>query len=202
MKNLLLAGLIGLCCGIASCSFFAKEIVLDGFEGELTHDTVDYGSGGGAIFNVSAEKTLKVDGEQSIKLDYDISQGGYLWAARGYNLDVKGAACWSVPAQKINWKRFNAFSLYMYGTNSGGKVAFDIKDKGAEMWRFVLDDNFEGWKEIVIPFGEFFARSDWQPYNAEKNGTIDFPIMSFQFEPRRPDAHVYYFDRVGLVRIK
>jgi len=157
---------------------------------------------GKASLDVSADTALKVDGKQSIKLDYDISQGGYLWAARGYNLDVKGAGCWSIPAQKINWKRFNAFSVYMYGTNSGGKVAFDIKDKGAEMWRFVLEDNFTGWKEIVIPYSEFFARSDWQPYNADKNGKIDFPVMSFQFEPRRPDKSVYHFDRVRLVRTK
>jgi hypothetical protein len=200
MKKILFLCLMILCCGIAACSFFARELVLDSFEGQVTHETVDYGSGGEALLTVVAEKELKVHGEQSLKLEYDITGGGYLWAARGYNLDVPGAGCWMIPAKKVNWKRFNALSVYMYGKKSGGKVAFDIKDCKAEMWRFVLEDDFEGWKQIIIPFSAFFPRSDWQPYNAEKNGKIDFPIMSFQFEPRRPDASVYYFDKVSVLR--
>ncbi|MCM8813608.1 MAG: hypothetical protein NC924_06715, partial [Candidatus Omnitrophica bacterium] len=81
-------------------------------------------------------------------------------------------------------------------------VAFDIKDAGAEMWRFMIDDNFTGWREVMMPFSQFFARSDWQPHNADKNGVLNFPVMSFQFEPRRPDSGEYIFDQVSVTRTK
>ncbi|MBU4234693.1 MAG: hypothetical protein KKF43_19450 [Proteobacteria bacterium] len=188
--------------GLSGCSSHGKELLLDSFEGDLNHETVDYGSGGGANLAVTAEKDLKFHGTQSIKLEYDMSEGGYLWAARGYNIDVKGAAKWEVPPEKIKWDKYNAFSVYMYGKNSKGKVAFDIKDSGFEIWRFMIDDDFEGWKEIVMPFSEFFARADWQPFNADRNSVRDFPIMTFQLEPRRPDKGVYLFDCVSLKKVK
>jgi len=199
MKILYFAAVILFPIALFSCSS-ASEMLLDSFEGELNHKTVDYGSGGGASLVVSAEKTLKIHGEQSIKLEYDISEGGYQWTARGYKLDVAGAANWTRPAEKIKWHKFSAFNVYMYGTNSGGKVAFDVKDSGFEMWRFMLEDNFTGWKKIIVPFSDFFVRADWQPYNADKNKELNFPIMSFQFEPRRPFKGVYYFDQVSLAK--
>ena len=52
-------------------------------------------------------------------------------------------------AGEIRWSGFKGVSLQMFGTNSGGKVAFDIKDSGSEMWRFVLEDNFSGWNNIL-----------------------------------------------------
>ena len=199
MKQAAVCGVLGLLLALHGCSS-APDMVIDSFEGPLTIETMDYGAGGGATLQVSAATDQKVDAEQSLKLDYDLSGGGYLWAARGYKLDVAGAARWLVAPEKIRWSGFKGISLQMFGTNSGGKVAFDIKDSGAEMWRFVLEDNFSGWHNILIPFEEFFPRSDWQPQNAERNNKLDFPVMSFQFEPRRPDKGTYYFDRVALVR--
>ena len=79
-------------------------------------------------------------------------------------------------------------------------AAFDIKDKGQEVWRFLLDDDFTGWKEIACSLKEFFPRKDWQPETAERNEVLDFPIMSFQFEPRLPGKGTYYFDCLKLVK--
>ena len=87
----------------------------------------------------------------------------------------------------------------MYGSDSKTKVAFDIKDNGNEMWRFMLEDNFKGWKQIVCPFKDFFARGDWQPNSADKNYTLDFPIKSFQFEPLPEAKGALYFDDVRLL---
>lgn len=125
-----------------------------------------------------------------------------MWIARGYNLDVKGAAQWLVEPQKISWNKYNTISLQMYGGNSNSVVAFDIKDAKGEIWRFIIDDDFSGWKEIICPFKDFFVRKDWQPDTAEKNEIIDFPIMSFQFEPRLAGKGTYYFDCVKLTRTK
>jgi len=184
-----------------SCSKPGNEILLDSFEGKLNHQTVDYGASIGSSLKIEAEKQLKVCGRQSMKMTYSLARDGYMWAARGYNIDVKGAARWLVKPTDIQWEEFDRFSLYMYGSNSGGVVNFDIKDAGGEMWRFVIKDDFKGWKEIVCPFSSFFVRKDWQPSSAERNELLDFPIMSFQFEPRGTTKGIYYFDCVKLLKI-
>ena len=122
-----------------------------------------------------------------------------MYVARGFGLDAKNAA-WLLNPEEIAWKEYRAFCFYMYGSDSKTKIAFDIKDKGGEIWRFIVEDNFAGWKQIVCPFDEFFARSDWQPENAEKNDFLSFPITSFQFEPRPEARGTVYFDCVELIR--
>ena len=188
--------------GFMGCSSAPVEVTIDSFEGPLTKETVDYGASEGTSLKVEADTTIKMCGSQSLKIEYELKPSGYMWIARGYNLDVKGAAKWEVLPQDVKWRAYNAISLEMYGSNSGGVVAFDIKDKGGEIWRYIIDDDFTGWKEIICPFKDFFVRKDWQPDSATKNETLDFPVMSFQFEPRLPGKGVYYFDCVKLVRIK
>lgn len=187
---------------IVGCSNAPSEVTIDSFEGPLTKETVDYGSSEGSSLKVEADTNIKICGAQSLKIEYELKPSGYMWIARGYNLDVKGAAKWEVLPQDIKWRAYNAVSLQMYGTNSGGVVAFDLKDKDGEIWRYIIDDDFTGWKEIICPFKDFFVRKDWQPEKAVKNEVMDFPVMSFQFEPRLPGKGVYYFDCVKLIRAK
>jgi len=163
-----------------------KTMVLDDFSGDIVMGpagTIDAGAGNGSSVTVSADKELKYNGNQSLKIVYDAVAGGYIWVARGYGLDVKGAAKWLVTPDKVNWSNYGAISFYMYGSNSKMRMAFDIKDAGGEMFRFMVTDDFKGWKQIVCPFSQFFPRGDWQPPAATVNGTLDFPIKSFQFEP-------------------
>lgn len=177
--------------------------LVDDFEGTITggpEGTVDFGAGSGSSVNVSASTDIKYEGKQALKVEYDAVTGGYMWIARGYDLDVKGADVWRTNPKDINWKDYNAFSFYMYGQNSKGNIAFDIKDSGNEMFRFMVQDNFTGWKQIICPFAQFFSRSDWQPNNANKNDTIDFPLKSFQFEPLPESKGILYFDDVELVK--
>ncbi len=183
---------------LIGCGGPSADLLIDSFEGEISPQSVDFGAGEGSTLMVSADRDLKVCGEQSIKLDYNLRPSGYMWAARGYNLDVKGAALWLVEPQDIGWKKYQSISVYMYGNNSGGVVAFDIKDKGGEIWRYLLDDDFSGWKEIVCLLSGFFPRGDWQPEDADRNEILDFPVLSFQFEPRLPGKGVYRFDCVTL----
>lgn len=185
-----------------ACSPGPAQVLIDSFESEISSETVDYGASENSSISVDAAKDIKVCGEQSLKITYDLRPSGYMWIARGYGLDVKGAAVWEVEPKNISWKRYKAISLSMHGRNSGGVIALDIKDSGGEMWRFLLDDDFEGWKEIICPLAEFFPRGDWQPETAERNEILDFPIMAFQFEPRLPGAGVYYFDCLKVVKAK
>lgn len=200
MKNL---GLILLSVIILlGCSKAPSEVLLDSFEGDISDVTVDFGSSDNSSVKVTAEKNNYICGAQALKIDYDLKTSGYMWIARGYDLDVKGAACWEVEPKDVKWKKYNALSINMNGTNAGGVVAFDIKDAGGELFRFLLDDDKNGWKTVICPFEHFFPRKDWQPETAQINEKIDFPIKSFQFEPRLPGKGVYLFDCVKVIKLK
>ena len=188
---------------LTACSRQPQEVLLDSFEGVIDSKTVDFGTSKGATqLSVSASLDQKVCGEQSLRISYDLKPSGYMWIARGFGLDVLGAAQWLVKPEDIKWEKFNAIVFSMYGTGSGNVIAFDLKDSGGELWRFMVDDDFRGWKEIVCPFNVFFPRTDWQPPTAERNDLIDFPIMSFQFEPKVPGQATYYFDCMKVSRLK
>ncbi len=174
--------------------------LLDDFRGEINAETVDYGSSDNSEIEVSGSEDNKFCGDQSLRLSYQLNCGGYMWAGRGYKLDIEGAAAWLVEPNDIDWRRYNAVRLAMYGQNSGAIYAFDLKDKGGEVWRFLIDDDFEGWQKIILPFDNFFSRRDWQPDEAEVTQSLDFPIFSYQFEPIVPGERVVYFDCVTLIR--
>jgi hypothetical protein len=186
-----------------SFSFAQSEsLLIDDFEGVLSgppSGTVDFGAGGGSILEVSADTQIKYSGKQSLKVQYDAVSGGYMWIARGFGLDAQNSS-WLIKPEEIIWKDYGVFSFYLYGSNSKVQIAFDIKDSGNEMWRFLVEDNFAGWKEIVCPFKDFFVRDDWQPDSADKNAVLDFPVKSFQFEPRPEAKGTLYFDSVSLAK--
>ncbi len=186
---------------ISSACLAAGNLLLDDFEGQISggaEGTVDFGAGNGSTVDVAANAEYKRSGAQALKINYNAVSGGYIYVARGFNLDAKNAA-WKVKPEDIDWKLYKAICFYVYGTDSKASIAFDVKDKGGEIWRYSFEDNFSGWKQIICPFDEFYARTDWQPDNAEKNDTIDFPIMSFQFEPRPEARGTLYVDQLELV---
>ena len=188
-------------CAFISCSAQEKSLLIDVFEISISggpDGTIDFGSGGGSALEVTGATDIKYTGQQSIKIVYDAVPDGYMWIARGFDLDAKNAA-WLIRPEDIDWSKLNAISFYVYGSDSKANIAFDIKDNGYEIWRFMVEDNFVGWKKIVCPFNEFFVRTDWQPNNADKNATLDFPLKSFQFEPRPEAKGTLYFDSVELV---
>ncbi len=175
-----------------------KPLMLDDFEGKINQNTVDFGAGNNSQIDVTVSTDIVNTGKQSLKVAYETVPSGYMWVARGYELDVKGADKWSMAPQKIRWQGYQGFSFYIYSAKKGVMIAFDVKDKDKEMWRKVFTVKKEGWQEIIVPFGELFARTDWQPENAELNGQIDYPIKSYQFEVRTPGEGVIYIDTVKL----
>jgi len=189
-----------LCLG-AACFAQDKGLLIDDFEGAISggaEGTVDFGAGNGSSVEVTAATDIKYSGKQSMKVNYNAVKGGYIYVAKGFGLDAKNAA-WLVKPEAIDWKKYNAISFYMFGSDSKAKLAFDVKDSGNEIWRFLFDDNFKGWKQIVCPFTGFFVRGDWQPAAADKNAVMDFPIKSYQFEPLPESKGTLYFDEVKLV---
>lgn len=183
------------------CFAEQKFLLIDDFEGAISggpSGTVDFGTGNGSTLQVIASTDNKQSGNQGIKVDFDAVEGGYMWVARGKDLDAKNAG-WLVKSEDIAWDKYSAISFYMYGTGSNANVSFDIKDNGNEIWRFLVKDDFKGWKQAVCAFNEFFARDDWQPDSADKNGQLDLPLKSYQFEPRPPAKGTLYFDAVALI---
>lgn len=185
---------------VSVCFAQEKSLLIDDLEGEISgipDGTVDYGAGNGSTIEVTASTDIKQSGNQAIKVNFDAVAGGYMWVARGVDLSAERAD-WQVKPEEIAWEKYEVISFYMYGTDSKADVAFDIKDNGNEMWRFMVKDDFKGWKQISCAFDQFYARDDWQPDNADKNGKIDYSIKSYQFEPRSGKGTLY-FDAVALV---
>ena len=177
---------------------FCEELMLDSFEGEIGKKTVDFGGGSGSTLQVTASKDNKSCGQQAIQLSYKLEPSSYLFCARGDGLDV-ASAHWEGPAHdKIDWAKYTGISLMMSGKDNG-PIAFDVKDAGGELWRFMLENKKDGWVEMVVPFNKFTVRDDWQPTSTDGNRKLDFPIKSFQFEPKQPGEGVVYFDCVKLV---
>lgn len=201
MKILGFLLVITLC--LAGLGFAQEEILLiDGFEVTISggpEGTVDFGAGNGSSVEVAAATDIIHGGKQSLKVTYDAVPGGYIWVARGTDLNAKNAG-WLVKGADINWNKYNAIAFYMYGSDSKAKIAFDIKDNGGEIWRFVFEDNFKGWKQIACPLNEFVVRTDWQPDSADRNAKMDFPIKSYQFEPLPPAKGTLYFDDAELIK--
>jgi hypothetical protein len=189
--------------GLIATSFAETDVLLiDDFEMPISggpEGTVDFGAGNGSSVEVTAEKSVKNSGEQSIKIVYDAVPGGYMYIAKGANLDAKNAS-WILKPEDIKWEEYSAISFYIYGTDSKQNLAFDIKDKGDELWRFMVVDDFKGWKKVVCTFDKFMVRDDWQPESADKNGNLDFPIKIFQFEPLPEGKGTIYLDTVELVK--
>ncbi len=180
-------------CGLGQ----EPDLLLDSFEGEIDSNTVDFGASDNSY--ISAEASSKaLCGTQSLKLSYRLNISGYMWTARGYKLDAEEAGRWQIKPEEISWENYKAVTLAMYGQNSGAIYAFDLKDSGGELWRYLIDDDFQGWKKIILPFDSFFSRSDWQPEDAEVTKNLDFPVYSYQFEPLVPGEKSVYFDCIGL----
>ncbi len=188
--------------GAGSSLVEGDNLLLDDFEVVVSggaDGTVDFGAGNGSIVQVTAATEIKNTGNQSLEIVYDAVPGGYMYIARGAGLDAKNAG-WSVKSEDIKWKEYSGISFYIYGTDSKAKIALDIKDNGNELWRFITEDNFKGWRKVSCAFDKFVARDDWQPDAADKNGEINFPIKSFQFEVLPESKGTFYFDTVELVK--
>jgi hypothetical protein len=183
---------------------FAQEqaLLIDDFEGVISggpDGTVDFGSGGGSSVEVTAASEIKQSGAQVLKVNFYAVDGGHMWVARGFGLDARNSA-WLVKPEDIKWKSYSAISFYMFGNDSKADLAFDIKDSGNEIWLYMINDNFKGWKQVVCKFSDFVCRTDWQPDNADKNSRLDFPVKSYQWELRPVAQQVFYFDEVKLLK--
>ncbi|MEU3422683.1 glycoside hydrolase family 3 N-terminal domain-containing protein [Streptomyces murinus] len=103
-----------------------------------------------------ADRADAPEGAKVLTGSYDISGYG------GFTHDFAA----DQPAH--DWSAHQGIRFWWEGHDNGKKIAFEIKDGGAngeasELWTTSFTDDFSGWKQIQIPFGDFTYRTDYQP---------------------------------------
>lgn len=163
---------------------FAEPIVLVDFEdgveivdsGSVFVGFVPWGDTAGnalisnAIIPAFSEFALpeQEDFNRALKIDYNISSYG------GFNQMFTDGESWLSQ----DWTNHNAFQFWLYGNNTGQAIQIELFDNlapdsvadTAERYIYWMLDDYEGWREITIPFAFFQRRVDWQPGGAPDDG--------------------------------
>ncbi|MFG2789341.1 carbohydrate binding domain-containing protein [Streptomyces sp. NPDC048419] len=138
-------------------------VPLDRFEGEVPFASQPaegiFTWGGDSDDPPGLELTARPDapdGDKVLAGTYDISGYG------GYTHDFAA----NQPGH--DWSAHRGIRFWWDGRDNGRKIAFEIKDGGAngeasELWTTSFTDDFTGWKQIEIPFTDFAYRTDYQP---------------------------------------
>ncbi|MFF4958614.1 glycoside hydrolase family 3 N-terminal domain-containing protein [Streptomyces sp. NPDC001222] len=160
----LLTGLIPLTAvGTASGADDPAPVPVDRFEGEVPFASQPaegiFTWGGDADDPPTLQLTDRTDAPEGAKVlsgTYDISGYG------GFTHDFAAGR----PAH--DWSAHQGIRFWWDGQDNGKKIAFEIKDGGAngeasELWTTSFTDDFTGWKQIQIPFDDFTYRTDYQP---------------------------------------
>ncbi|MEV6025087.1 glycoside hydrolase family 3 N-terminal domain-containing protein [Streptomyces sp. NPDC052036] len=160
----LLTGLIPLTvAGTASGADDPAPVPVDRFEGEVPFASQPaegiFTWGGDADDPPAlqlADRTDAPEGAKVLSGTYDISGYG------GFTHDFAAGR----PAH--DWSAHQGIRFWWDGQDNGKKIAFEIKDGGAngeasELWTTSFTDDFSGWKQIQIPFSDFVYRTDYQP---------------------------------------
>ncbi|MDU8994264.1 glycoside hydrolase family 3 N-terminal domain-containing protein [Streptomyces mirabilis] len=159
----LLTGLLPLLSAGAATADEPAPVPVDRFEGEVPFANPPAGGlftwGGDADDPPALALTTRTDAPEGTKVltgTYDISGYG------GFTHDF----AFDQPAH--DWSAHKGIRFWWDGQNNAKKVAFEIKDGGAngeasELWTTSFTDDFSGWKQIEIPFTDFTYRTDYQP---------------------------------------
>jgi beta-glucanase (GH16 family) len=110
-----------------------------------------------------------------------------------------------------DWREHNAFSLWLYGSNTGGIIQVEIHDNRnpgmtgdtAERFFYQLVDDYDGWQQFTIPFHLFARRTDWQPDGAPNGGLGLDAVSGYSIGfPAGTGQQVAHIDRVGLTTVE
>ncbi|MEU8945131.1 glycoside hydrolase family 3 N-terminal domain-containing protein [Streptomyces sp. NPDC048489] len=160
----LLVGLLPLAAaGSVAAADDPAPVPVDRFEGEVPFASQPaegiFTWGGDADDPPALALTARPDAPEGAKVltgDYDISGYG------GFTHDFAAG----LPGH--DWSAHRGIRFWWDGQNNAKKVSFEIKDGGAngeasELWTTSFTDDFNGWKQIEIPFTDFVYRTDYQP---------------------------------------
>lgn len=143
-----------------------KRIVVADFEDSGSPAITTFADGASKI-TVTYVTEIFYEGKQAIKLEAQTSA----W----------DGAVYAVPEDKGDWTGMTTFKTWIYGSNSKKGYDIEISDAGKELFLYPVKDNWEGWKQVIIPLNKFVSRSDYQDSKAKVNRKIDMPIGQVQF---------------------
>lgn len=158
-----------------------EEIVFDDFSTAIPAREDAYGNSLG--FNTFSDPASRAEfsltdqhppvpdeqpGNQVLRLDLDV-EGWAVFAHLFYFADGD-----EVQWMPVDWRRYDGFSFWFYGTNSGANVfmhIFDNRHPGstrddAERYGYAFTDNFSGWQRMNVAFEDF---SRQEIYNGAPN---------------------------------
>jgi len=121
-----------------------------------------------------------------------------------FNIAGFGGISRIFEAESQDWSSFEGIRFWVYGTNSGSNVNFQIFDNrgnpgtdSSERWIVApaFTDDAVGWKQVTLPFSSF-VRNGWQPGGAPDDGLTLDDIWGYAIDI--PDAQVgtFYFDQL------
>ncbi len=180
-----------LSCGSESKKTVAKEeaakpavasILISDFE-DSSKELITYAGPQSKITAVYSTEKAK-SGKQSAKVTHQTKD----WAG----------ALVTVDEGKGDWTGMKTFRMWVYGSNSKASFNIDLEDAKKEQFRYTITDDFEGWKEFVIPLSEFKWRTDWQASDAVLNKKYDYPMMTVQFCTATLGNFTLYFDDIVI----
>ncbi|MER6126344.1 glycoside hydrolase family 3 N-terminal domain-containing protein [Streptomyces sp. NPDC001795] len=149
--------------GSASGADDPAPVPIDRFEGEVPFANQPaegiFTWGSDADDPPALQLTERADAPEGAKVltgTYDISGYG------GFTHDFAADR----PAH--DWSAHKGIRFWWDGQDNGKKIAFEIKDGGAngeasELWTTSFTDDWTGWKQVEIPFTDFAYRTDYQP---------------------------------------
>ena len=142
-----------------------QSLVITSFEDGS--DIITTFADGASKISVSFDTEIFFDGKQSVKVEAYTSA----WDGTVYE----------VPEGKGDWTGMTTFKLWIYGSNSKKGYDIELNDAGKELFLYPIKDNWEGWKQVIIPLKKFYSRSDYQDSKAKINRKIDYPVKQIQF---------------------
>jgi beta-glucanase (GH16 family) len=106
--------------------------------------------------SISITTTLQVT-NTVLQMDSNVPRGS--WGGMTNHFTNEAVDSWVTQ----DWSTYAAISFWMYGTNSGETMLFEVQDNrnpgsikdDTQIWSYSFPDNFTGWKRFVVMFDEF-----------------------------------------------
>lgn len=103
---------------------------------------------------------------------------------------------------EILWNKYNTINFWLYGNKSGKVFLIKLLDKNYNQFIYLLQDNWEGWKKIALPFKDF-KHSSYYYDNVRISKKINFPINLLVFEANSyPPTYNYGSSRIIINKIE
>ena len=139
-------------------SSLAALSMVDAFDDGDVSDWQPF-TGGGATMTNRLSSSYANSGTTSMKLIYSVPSGGYAGVEKRF------------PAPQ-NWSAGSGLGIWVYGAATSHRFLIQVYDAGGERWEYRFPVDFQGWKQITIPFTSLTAAS-WQPSGARVDGVRD-----------------------------